>query len=120
MKIYETLVLLDPELAREGDSGVKHVQSLLEKHGGEIIRIEKYHEGKLEYEIRKRKRGVYVLSAFRMDPARLAELDRSYRLDDGVLRSLVLDRSGITVDKFFRHYEHVADPSADAPDYMSR
>ncbi|NUQ34222.1 MAG: 30S ribosomal protein S6 [Planctomycetaceae bacterium] len=103
MKIYETMVLVSSELG--ADKAVDHVRSLIEKHKGEIIRIEKYAEQKLAYEIRKQKRGVYVLTAFRHNPQLISPLEREFSLDEHVLRSLVLDRTGLTVDKFFRRYE---------------
>ena len=113
MKIYETLVLLDSGFAGKDDTGVNHVRSLLEKHGGEIIRIERYSEQKLAYEIKKQKRGVYVIVAFRMDPQAVNALGREFQLDEHVLRDIVLDRAGVTVDKFFRRYEMTDDARAE-------
>jgi small subunit ribosomal protein S6 len=106
VKIYETMVLLDPEFAGKSDTaGIEHVTALIAKHGGEVIRCEKYADQRLAYEIKNRKRGIFVLAAFRMDPQAVTGLNRSFNLDDHVLRDLVLDRTGMTVDKFFKKYE---------------
>lgn len=105
MKIYEIMVLLDPEFGRDAEAATGHVSAMVEKNGGAVIRIEKYAEQRLAYEIRRRKRGVYVLAAIRLDPAKVGELTQTFRYDEHVLRDLILDRSGLTVDKFFRHYE---------------
>ena len=120
MKIYELLVLVDPAFAQKNEgAGPKLVQSLIEKCGGEVIRIEKYADQKLAYEIRNNKRGVYVLVAFRMDPQRVIELDREFRLDEHVLRNIVLDRTGLTVDKFFKRYEETEESRAEVAEARS-
>ncbi|MCA8940489.1 MAG: 30S ribosomal protein S6 [Planctomycetes bacterium] len=119
MKIYECMILLDPDFARDGDNGVGHVRALLEKHGGEVIRVEKYADQKLAYEIRKRRRGVYILAAFRMAAEGLSPLGRDIRFDDNILRELILDRTGTTLDKFFRTYER-EESSDDAESYGGR
>lgn len=113
MKIYETLVLLESGFAGKDDAGVGHVKSIVEKHGGEIIRAERYGEQKLAYEIKKQKRGVYVIAAFRMKPDSVNGMLRDFQLDEHVLRDIVLDRTGVTVDKFFRKYEITESDRAD-------
>ena len=106
MKIYETLVVLDTEVAGKSDTAATElVGGLIGKHNGEVIRIERYADQKLAYEIKNRRRGVYVLAAFRMNPEDVGGLNRSYTLEPGVLRNIVLDRTGLTVEKFFRKYE---------------
>lgn len=105
MKVYEAMILYDPEFGRDESTAKDYSRELIEKCGGEVIRSEKYAEQKLAYEIKKRKRGVYALTAMRMDPARVAELERNLTLDENVLRSLILDRTGQTLDRFFQHYE---------------
>lgn len=114
LKIYEALVLLNPDFAGKDEAASsKHVQGIIEKSGGEVIRVERYADQKLAYEIKGFKRGVYVLVAFRMKPADVTTLARNLRYDDHVLRDLVLDRTGLTVDKFFRHYERTAETEAE-------
>ena len=120
MKIYETLVLVDSAFAQKNENaGPKLVQSLIEKSGGEVIRIEKYAEQRLAYEIRNNKRGMYVLAAFRMDPLKVMGLDREFRLDEHVLRNIVLDRTGLTVDKFFKRYEETEASRAEVAEARS-
>lgn len=111
MKIYEAMILYDPEFGRDDNRASDYSRELIEKCEGQVVRCEKYAEQKLAYEIKKRKRGVYVLAAMRMEPSMIKELERQLVLDENVLRSLVIDRSDvlknpdITVEKFFRTYE---------------
>ena len=45
---------------------------------------------KLAYEIRKRQQGDYTFFQFRADPSAIADVDRACRLDEAVLRHLLL------------------------------
>ena len=51
------------------------------------------HWGKrtLAYPIKKRETGYYVIANFQADPPALPEFERALKLDDGVLRFLVVD-----------------------------
>jgi small subunit ribosomal protein S6 len=112
VKIYETMVLLDPEFAGKSD-GVKYVEELIQKHGGQPIRTEKYADQRLAYEIRKRKRGIYILGAFRISPESMTELTRTFNLDEHVLRHIMMDRTGLPVEKFFRWYDQPENHQSD-------
>ena len=110
MKVYEGMILVNAQLNSEG--AVEHVNALLGKHDCELIRAEVYAEQKLAYEINKQKRGIYVLAAFRQAPEGVNALNRDMNLDENVLRYLILDRSGLTVEKFFKRYDAATE---DAP-----
>ncbi len=115
MKIYEAMVLLDPEFAGKNDP-VKYVEDLIQKNAGQPIRIERYADQRLAYEIRKRKRGIYVLAAFRISPESMSELTRTFNLDEHVLRHIMMDRTGLPVEKFFKWYEQPENHQADLAD----
>lgn len=104
MKIYEIMVLLDTEFSGKNDPAA-YVQSLVEKHGGVGIRMERYLDQRLQYEIKNRKRGVYVLAAVRLDPETVQGLTRTFNLDENVLRHIIIDRTGMQVEKFFKRYD---------------
>jgi len=60
---------------------------------------------RLSYEVRKNKRGAYVLAAFRSDTLKLAEIELECRLTERILRYLFLNREGVAMEKWFRRYE---------------
>ncbi len=105
VKIYEALVLLNPDFGREEETALGFVTSLIEKHDGEMIRIEKYADQELAYEIKNFQRGVYILAAFRLTPGKVKDLSRSFELEEVILRNLVLEQAGGKLEQFFRHYE---------------
>ena len=67
-RTYEGLFLVDPGFAnKDPDAAVELCKGVLEKHGATIIRAELWAEQKLAYEVRKNKRGAYILAAFRSE-----------------------------------------------------
>ncbi|MCA8917581.1 MAG: 30S ribosomal protein S6 [Planctomycetes bacterium] len=106
MRIYEGLFLVDPGFAnKDPEAAVELCKSVLEKHGATIIRAELWAEQRLAYEVRKNKRGAYILTAFRSETLKLAEIELECRLTERILRYLFLNRDGIPIEKWFKRYD---------------
>jgi len=105
-RTYEGLFLVDPGFAnKDPDAAVELCKGVLEKHGATIIRAELWAEQKLAYEVRKNKRGAYILTAFRSDTLKLAEIELECRLTERILRYLFVNREGVPIEKWFNRYE---------------
>lgn len=105
-RVYEGLFLVDPGFAnKDPEAAVELCKSVLEKHGATIIRAELWAEQKLAYEVRKNKRGAYILTAFRSDTLKLAEIELECRLTERILRYLFVNREGVPIEKWFNRYE---------------
>jgi small subunit ribosomal protein S6 len=90
-RIYETVIVLHPELTEEDvETTTQHVISMLTGRGCEIIRTERGGKRRLAYPIQKQRYGYYNLIHFRAGPDVLAELERLYRLNERVLRYLTV------------------------------
>ena len=89
---YETILVISTTLGEEG------VKAMVEKFRARIERhatLEGYDEwGKrrLAYPINDETEGYYVLYNFTSAPAFPAELDRVYKITDGILRSLIVSK----------------------------
>ncbi len=89
---YEVMFIVNPEL---GDDAVK---ALVEKFKGMIEAngtIEEFSEwGKrpLKYPINDITEGYYALALFNAEPTFPAELERVFRITDGILRYLVINK----------------------------
>jgi small subunit ribosomal protein S6 len=106
-RIYEGLFILDPGFAnKDPEAAVELCKGVLEKHGATIIRSELWAEQKLAYEVRKNKRGAYVLTAFRSDTLKLAEIELECRLTERILRYLFVNRENVPIEKWFKRYEN--------------
>ncbi|MCB9932217.1 MAG: 30S ribosomal protein S6 [Planctomycetes bacterium] len=57
------------------------------------------------YEVRKNKRGAYILVAFRANTLKLAEMELECRLTERILRYLFTNREGVPIEKWFKRYE---------------
>jgi small subunit ribosomal protein S6 len=93
MNNYELTLILDSQLPEDQiHSRVQKVTALLGARGAEVVHVERWGMRKLAYEIRKRQQGFYTLIQFRSNGDPLRELDQACRLDEGIIRHVVLVR----------------------------
>jgi len=95
---YEGMFLLDagnPDFQAASEP----VRTILDRNGATTLAIKPWDERRLAYEIKGRRRGLYVLSFFEADPLRIAEIENDCRLDERVLRMLLLRREGLTQEQ---------------------
>ena len=95
---YEGMFLLDagnPDFQAASEP----VRTILDRNEATTLAIKLWDERRLAYEIKGRRRGLYVLSYFESDPARITEIERDCRLDERVLRVLLLRREGLTQEQ---------------------
>jgi small subunit ribosomal protein S6 len=89
--IYETIVVLHPELTEEeAEAGVQNVVQFLEGRSGEIIRVDRAGKRRLAYPVAKQRYGYYSLFHYRVESEVLIDLERSFRLNERVLRYLTV------------------------------
>lgn len=86
---YEAMFLVGPVAQTQNDHGVALCQGIIERHGGQITVIKKWDERKLTYEIKRQKRGTYVIAFFNAPGGAIASIERDVKLNDDVLRVLV-------------------------------
>ncbi len=90
MRKYEAMFLFDPMATTEWDAIQGEVNRLLERANAKLILIHKWDERRLAYEIKGRKRGIYVLCYFEADPEVITKLEGDCRLSEMILRAMVL------------------------------
>jgi small subunit ribosomal protein S6 len=104
--LYEGLFLLDSGFANKDPEGATELCSnLLSKHKASVIRCEVWGEQRLAYEVRKNKRGAYILAAFKADPLKMQEIELECRLTERILRYLFINRDNVPLEKWFKNYE---------------
>ena len=82
---YETIMIFN---TKNGDDAIK---ALIEKHGT-LETVEEWGKRRLAYPIEDEVEGYYVFATFNSTPDFPAELDRNYKITDGVLRSLIVKK----------------------------
>jgi small subunit ribosomal protein S6 len=91
MQLYETIFIIHPELNEEDvEEHITRVENLVARLGGEILKTERWGKKRLAYEVDKHRYGFYVLLRLRGNPVILPELERHYRLTEGIIKSLVI------------------------------
>jgi small subunit ribosomal protein S6 len=93
MRIYETMLVLDPEMSKEQIDGfVGKLKQFLTDRGAQVIKVAEWGLNTLACEIKKKKKGYYILLYFNGEAAIVAEMERSLRLMEEVLRYLTVKR----------------------------
>lgn len=90
MNIYESIFILKSSVSDEDIQKTVAKMEGIVRQGAELIATENWGKKKLAYEVSKEKRGVYVLLRFQGKGDIIAELERSYRIDDNVIKFLTV------------------------------
>ena len=95
MRRYETIFIAHPDLPEEDQNALQEkVRSIMASYKSEIVKMEDWGLRKLSYEIRKNSRGRFFLVDYLSEaPALVRELERTLRLNDGVLKFLTVKTS---------------------------
>ena len=90
MRHYELTVILplEADLSR---AGREQAIADLNAKGAEIEKTDEIGDRDLAYEIKKRRRGRYVLFTLKLDPAKVAVLDRVFKLNANLLKYLFVN-----------------------------
>ena len=95
MREYEIVYIFDSVLTEE------QVNEKLEKYhqhitdaGGEITAVDHWGKRQLAYPINKKTAGYYVVVQFTAEPGALPELERTLKLDDDLVRYLIVLSEG--------------------------
>ncbi len=91
MRQFETLILLSPELSAEQREGIlAGLTAIIEREGGQIVKVDHWGMRDLAYPVHKLMRGYYVRLVYNA-PARLvAELERNIRITDGIFKFITV------------------------------
>ena len=93
MRSYELTIIFKPTLeAKELDKQVANIKAIVEKAGGKITSKTDAVKKALAYEIEHNKEGYYAFFAIDMDPSAVAEVDTSIKLEDAMLRYLLIHK----------------------------
>ncbi|GHV37675.1 30S ribosomal protein S6 [Spirochaetia bacterium] len=87
MRRYELTVIFPLE-EDQHKAGREQLLSDLAANGAEIEKTDETGDRDLTYEIKKRKRGKYVLFTLKVDPAKVTVLDRIFKLNANLLKYL--------------------------------
>ncbi len=91
MKKYETIFILHPSLDEEAvNANIEKFKGVIENGGGSVENVDFWGKRKLAYEIAKVNEGYYTLVNFTATAELPSELDRVFRITDGVIRHIIV------------------------------
>lgn len=92
LKKYESIFIINPEVGEENIKAlVEKFKTLLET-SAQLESIDEWGKRKLAYEINDRNEGYYVLASFSSSPEFPAELERIYKITEGILKYIVISK----------------------------
>ncbi len=113
--MYELLYIINPVLNEEQTADiVKRVDAYLKENEATIDNTNVQGSQRLAYPIEKKRNGYYVIANFSAPGEFIARLDRALRINDDIMRHLLLRYDA----KMARHYE--ATKTGDAPKMPAR
>jgi len=87
MRQYELMVIFPLE-EDQHKAGREQMLTDLAANGAEIEKTDEIGDKDFAYEIKKRKRGKYVLLTIKTDPAKITVLDRVFKLNANLVKYL--------------------------------
>lgn len=100
MQFYESIFIVRPSLSDDDTNQlIEKMKGVLEKAGASLIKLENWGKKKLAYEVKRERRGTFVYLQFKAAGNAVGELERSYRLEDSVLKFLTVRLKHPPADK---------------------
>jgi len=88
-RTYEAMFLLDASSA-DFEAAAAPVREVLARAEAEVLSLKPWDERRLAYQIKGRRRGLYVLTYFQAEPSRITELQHEIQLNEKILRAMLL------------------------------
>lgn len=92
MNKYESVMIVAPTMDEKQQKEIENKYSKLINENGKVESFENLGKKRLAYEIRKNKEGFYMLFNFESDASFIAELERQYRIDDNIIKFIVVKK----------------------------
>lgn len=90
MRQYELILILQPDMDEEANTGViERIKSLITDNGGEILKTDLWGSKQLAYEIKDYRDGYYVYMEVELNPEFGTELKQSLRYIEPVIRYML-------------------------------
>ena len=111
--LYEGMFVFDSaDFATEGEGFVDRVTEIIEKSEGRIAAHRMWQDGRLAYPIRNKRKGAHYIFLFEMPPANVKAFDRACKLEDKILRHMVIRPP----EEIYHATVDVVNPSEEAED----
>lgn len=91
MQLYESIFITRPNISEDENTRVlDKIKAVVEKNGGSINQTENWGKKKLAYEVKKERKGVYIIMRFSGSGKLVDELERYFRVEDSILKYMTV------------------------------
>jgi small subunit ribosomal protein S6 len=95
MRLYEAVYIFDAALDEAAiNERLERFHALAVRGGGEVVAVDHWGNRQLAYPVAKKKMGYYVVAQFRADSTALPEFERIVKLEESVMRYLLVLNEG--------------------------
>lgn len=97
MKLYEAMFVIDSSRAeRDFDGACAAIDTIIKRHGGNVVDTRRWDDRRLAYEIGRTRRGTYVLVHFEAPTLAMEAMRRDFTLAEEIVRQLItIDIDGV-------------------------
>ncbi len=93
MRDYEAIFILKAALSEDASKTlVAAISAEITKNGGTIDALEHLGKKSLAYIVKKHKEGSFVKVDFKLDPAKITDVKKIYRLNEDILKLSVIKK----------------------------
>jgi small subunit ribosomal protein S6 len=97
---YEIGFILNPEVSEEQTRAIlERIEQVVANHDGQVLKVNQWGRRRLAYPIDHHRDGYYVFIDTILTPETIAELDRTLKVSEEVLRHLIKRRDPKAVQK---------------------
>jgi small subunit ribosomal protein S6 len=116
MNIYESIIIFDSNLSdEETENALAKVKEIVTGTGGEVLKVDIWGRRKLAYEIKKQKKGIYVLMLYKTPPETIKKLEDFFRVFDLVIKYIIIKLDSKQV-RNLEKFEPVSEPAEQKTD----
>ena len=91
MNKYELALVVNAKIEDDARAAViEKVKEMITRFGGNVTDVDEWGKRRLAYEINDRTEGFYYLVNFKADSEFPKELERQYKITEGILRTIVI------------------------------
>lgn len=103
---YELGFILNPEVNEEQTGAIlARISQLVTNYDGQIVRVNQWGRRRMAYPIEHNRDGYYIFIDMILTPETVAELDRTLKVSEDILRHMVIRRDPKAVKKEREDYE---------------
>jgi len=93
MNSYELLYIVKADMEEEARTAlISRFSDLIVNNGGEIVETDEWGKRRFAYPINYINEGYYVLVNFKAQPTVIAELERNFRINENIMRYIVIKK----------------------------